>query len=91
MHDPEFREEYQRLRTQAAEMARSELEGLMLKSAGVLAHALEDKDPKVRLQAARATMVMGLRHVDMRELFDRIDTVEEAQEFWIKRKPLFPY
>ena len=36
-------------------------------------------------------MVMGLRHVDMRELFDRIDTVEEAQEFWIKRKPLFPY
>ena len=45
MHDPAFRDELERLRGEAAKVAKAELSGLMLKVVGVLADSMEDQNP----------------------------------------------
>ena len=52
MDDAAFRDELERLRREAANVAKVELRGLMLKAVGVLADSMEDQNPFVRLQAA---------------------------------------
>lgn len=56
MEDDDFRGELTRLRRESAELARRELQGLMLRSVSVLADAMEDPDKAVRLRAARYAM-----------------------------------
>ncbi len=49
MDDPDFHDAFERLRSQAAALAHSELRGLMLKGVLVLAEAMEDPSPHVRV------------------------------------------
>jgi hypothetical protein len=44
MQEPEFRAEFERLRSEAADIAKVELNGLMFKSAQVLGEALEHEN-----------------------------------------------
>ena len=48
MDDAAFRDELERLRREAANVAKVELRGLMLKAVGVLADSMEDQNPFVR-------------------------------------------
>ena len=82
MHDPDFRDELERLRGEAAKVAKVELRGLMLKAVGVLADSMEDQNPFVRLRAARTTMYIGIKAVDIAELDQRLDRIEDSMELW---------
>ncbi len=78
LRDDAFAEELERQRARAADLARSELQGLMLKSILVLAEALEDPNPAIRLRAARSTLHVGLRALDLKDVNQRLDGLDKA-------------
>ena len=78
MEDDEFRSNLERLRDEAADLARAELRGLMLKAVIVLAEALEDPRTTVGVRAARATLESAMKNEDMREIRRRLDVLDNA-------------
>ena len=64
LRDENFRQELKRLTVEVAELTRSELQGLTLRSLKVLADLMDDPDPMVRLRAARTIASMGIRLTD---------------------------
>ena len=88
MDDPDFRDELERRRAQAADLARAELRGLMLKGTLVLAEAMEDPDPAIRLRAAGATLHIGLKANDLRELRERLERLDDAFALWSSRRAM---
>ena len=64
LRDENFCQELKRLTVEVAELTRSELRGLTLRSLKVLADLMENPDPMVRLRAARTIASMGIRITD---------------------------
>ena len=87
MEDDEFRARLKRLRSEAADLAHVELQGLMLKCILILADSLDDPDPDTRLRAARATMHIGLKATDLKDLHRRLDRFDDAFTLWLSRNP----
>ena len=87
MQDYEFRTELERLRSEAAELAVTELRGLMLKATLILAEAMETSSPNIRLKASRIALAVGLRDREFGELSRRIDRVDDALRLLAKRRP----
>ena len=85
MEDDRFRENLGRLRAQAADLAHAELRGLMLKGVLVLAEAMEDTDPGIRLRAACATLNIALKAIDLEDLQRRLDRLDDAFTLWASR------
>ena len=73
MEDDEFRAELQHQRNEAANLARAELKGLLLKSICLFADAMEDPNPQVRLKAARDSAYITLKIEENETLCNRID------------------
>ena len=88
MADPEFRHKLERMRAEAADLARTELNGLMLKGIVVLANAMDDPDPVIRLRAARDTVNLALKAIDVKEMREAIDRVDDALHLWASRNPI---
>ena len=88
MNDHKFRTALERLRGEAAELAHTELRGLMLKGALVLAEAMEDPNAHVRVRAAKAALSIGLKAVDLKELRQRIERLDDAFNLWARRNTL---
>ena len=83
MEDDKFREELVRLREEAAELARSELQELMLHSVGVLADAMENAPSHdVRVRAARTALSFGMQLNEMKKLHHEIETLRDALDIW---------
>ncbi len=82
MEDDDFRGELTRLRRESAELARRELQGLMLRSVSVLADAMEDPDKAVRLRAARYTMSFAVRICEIEDLRKQVQELEEVLPLW---------
>ena len=78
MEDAQFRRALENARAEAADLARTELQGLMLKDVLVLAESLEHPKPEVRLRAASAAMALGLKVVDVKELKQRLDYLDDT-------------
>ena len=85
MNDREFRTTLEQLRSEAADLAHTELKGLMLKSALVLADAMEHGNPHVRVRAAHAALTIGLRAIDLKELRRRIERLDDAFALWSRK------
>ena len=85
MNDHEFRTTLERLRGEAAGLAHTELRGLMLKGVLVLAEAMEDPSPNVRVRAARAALSVGLKAIDLKELRRRVERLDDAWNLWTRR------
>ena len=85
LEDPEFREELERLRSEAAALARVELQGLMLKGIVVLAEAMEDPNLYVRVRGAQAALSLALKAIDIKELQRRLDRLDDAIALWFSR------
>ncbi len=66
------------MRDEAASLAMTKLQGLMLKSVFVLNEALDDPDQGLRLRAARTTLNAALRSEENRELRRRLDVLDDA-------------
>ena len=88
MNDHKFRTALERLRGEAAELAHTELRGLMLKGALVLAEAMADPNAHVRVRAAKAALSIGLKAVDLKELRQRIERLDDAFNLWARRNTL---
>ena len=85
LEDPEFRRELERLRGEAAALARVELQGLMLKGIVVLAEAMEDPNLYVRVRGAQAALSLALKAIDIKELQRRLDRLDDAIALWFSR------
>ena len=85
MEDMDFREELDRLRGEAAELAYTELKGLMLKAVHVLGSAMEDANPQVRLRAAQTALSVGLKATELKDIQKRLDLLDSALPLWSRR------
>ena len=78
LDDDDFRGELTRLRQESAELARLELQGLMLRSVSVLSEAMDDPDKAIRLRAARYAMSFAVRVSETEKLKKDIQDLEDA-------------
>ena len=76
--DPVFRDELRRMRQDTANLAHAELNGLALKSTSALAELLDDPNPRVRTQAVRLALVLGIKVGQTEENHRRIRQLEKA-------------
>ncbi len=77
-HDDRFRHALDRLRSEAADFAKSELQALMLKGMLVLSQAMEHPSADIRLRAARATLYLALKVKDIKDIERRLEVIDEA-------------
>ncbi len=91
MEDDRFRRALQNAREEAADLARTELQGLMLKAVHVLAESLEHPKPEVRLRAASAAMALGLKVVDIKELNQRLDYLDDTVDLMRNKRARSPF
>ena len=85
MEDDEFRTQLERLRSEAADLARTELKGLMYKAVQVLDEAMDDPDPRLRLRAAQTALSTGLKAIDLKEIEQRLQLLDDALPLWARR------
>ena len=78
MNDPTFRAEFELQRKAVADLAYSEFRGLALKSVLIFAELLDDPNPNVRLQAARATVHTALKVEESQDLRKRLEVLGES-------------
>ena len=78
LEDDNFRDELTRLRQESANLARQELQGLMLRSVSVLAEAMDDPDAAVRLRAARYALSFAIQVCEAGKLRADIQALEDA-------------
>ena len=78
LDDDDFRGELTRLRQESAELARLELQGLMLRSVSVLSQAMDDPDKAISLRAARYAMSFAVRVCETGKLRKDIQDLEDA-------------
>ena len=78
MKDPSFRGEVERLRGEAAALAQTEFEGLLLQSVLTLTDAMNSPNESVRVAAARSAASIFLRIREDKELHKRLDTLDGA-------------
>ncbi len=90
MHDDSFREELERRRQEAAELADTEIKGLRLKALIVLAESMEDPNPVVRLRAAQAAYSLGIKSGDLADVRKRLDNIDESYHLWYSKNPQHP-
>ena len=82
LEDPLFREELTRLRQEAADLAKRELQGVMLRSVSVLAEALEHPEIAIRLRAARYGMSFAVQISEVEKLKADLHAVEDGLTQW---------
>ena len=87
IQDPHFQMELERRRSDAADLAKAEANGLMLKAVQVLAEALEHNSPHVRLRASQIALAFGLRVNDIKEALEKVDQIDDALHLFAKRQP----
>ena len=82
MEDDEFREEVTRLRNASAEIARLEVQGLMLTAVEVLCEVMNHDDATLRLRAARYVLTYGLQAGEVDELRRDLADLQQALPLW---------
>ena len=89
MNAPQFRRALETTRAESADLARTELEGLMPKAAVVLAEFLEDPSPNVRLRAANTILALGLglETLDIEELNESLDYRDDTMALLERKRP----
>ena len=82
LRDPAFAEELDLLRQEYAGQVSQQCTGLMLRGMNVLAEAMEDPDPNLRLRAARCALTFSVQlqeamklNADIREMRDSFDSL----------------
>ena len=79
--DNRFRQEVTRNRQESANLARQELQGLMLRSVSVLTEAMDDPDRALRVRAARYALSFAVQISEADRLTKQIRDFEEALPF----------
>ena len=94
---PAFLEDLLRYRQETAGLARQELQALMLRSVSVIASAMEDPNPSIRLRAARYALSFGFKisEIDklsesIQELSDFPGVIAARQSLPVNSNPIIP-
>ena len=82
MEDDNFRRELERLHDEAAELARHELQGLMLRSVTAISESLKDPSPSIRLRAANSALAFAIKVGENRKLSEQLASLEDALPVW---------
>ena len=85
LNNYEFRQEFERLRRAANEIARAEISGLSLKAALVVGEALDDPNSSIRLRAALATLSLSQKSNEIEELQQQIDRIGNSLPLYAPR------
>ena len=88
LEDDDFREELTSLRQESAQLARQELQGLMLRSVSVLTEAMDDPDMAIRLRAARYALSFAVQICEAEKLRSDIQALEDALPLWAAHRSL---
>ena len=85
--DPDFRHELQSLSSEAAALARTKLQQLMLKALHVIEDSLHDESQRDRCRAAIATLNLAKKAVRDQEIDRRLDRLEDATRLHEEASP----
>ena len=88
LDDEDFREEVINLRQESAQLARQELQGLMLTGLSVLASAMQSPDEPTRIRAARYVVSFGIQIGEAEQLRREVRNLEDAFALLSARKPV---
>ena len=78
LDDPDFRDELARLHEEAADLARSQLQGVMLQAVLALADSLQDPNPEIRLRAIRTALDYSVKVNDIERLRKELHALEDS-------------
>ncbi len=78
MNDPVFRAEITRMRQESAELARQELQGMMLRAASVINQAMDHPDPVISLRAARYAISFGTSFAQLQQISSELDELRDS-------------
>ena len=90
MRDPAFREALDDVRREAAELARTQMSGLLLKAVATLSDVMDSPSDKVRTDAARTAVYAFLKGEEYKNLEQSLQTLDRAIAFESERK-LLPF
>ena len=82
LKDDHFRDELTRLRQESGNLARQELQGIMLRSVSVFSEAMDHPDIAVRLRAARYALSFAVQICEVEKLRADIQALEDALPLW---------
>ena len=78
LDDPDFRDELARCHKEAADLARSQLQGVMLQAVLALADSLQDPNPEIRLRAIRTALNYSVKLNDIERLREELQAFEDS-------------
>ena len=78
LDDPDFRNELAALHEEAADLARSQLQGVLLQAVLVLADSLQDPNPEIRLRAIRTALNYSVKINDIERVREELQTLEDS-------------
>ena len=78
LDDPNFRNELAGLHKEAADLARSQLQGVMLQAVLALADSLQDPNPEIRLRAIRTALDYSVKFNDIETLRQEFQDLEDS-------------
>ena len=78
LDDPNFRNELAGLHKEAADLARSQLQGVMLQAVLALADSLQDPNPEIRLRAIRTALDYSAKFNDIETLRQELRALEDS-------------
>ena len=88
LHEKDFREELINLRQESAELARQELQGLMLTGLSIMAAAMQSPDEPTRIRAARYVLSFGVQIGEAEKLRGEVRKLEDSFALLSARKPV---
>ena len=88
MADPDFRDALEDARRQAAELARTQMGGLLLKAIATLSDVMDSPDDRARTDAARTTVYASLKAEEYKNIEQSLERLDRAVAFEGERKSL---
>ena len=88
LDDEDFREELTTLRQESAQLARQELQGLMLTGLSVISETMSDPNSSIRLRAAHYAVSFALQINEAENLRREVRELEDAVALQAARKPV---
>ena len=82
LQDDDFRNELAQLHQQSAELARTQLQGLMLQAVLALGDSLEDPNPDIRMRVIRTALSFSVKLNDIHKLREEVQALEDALPLW---------
>ncbi len=87
MQDDAFRAEFKRLRSEAAELADAEIQGIMLKAVAAIYDALDDNASPEKLRAAKIALDVAMKVRNGLDLERRLNRLDDALSTYKESKP----